>query len=275
MPRIEVRLLRNIEEFRQCERIQTHVWGDPAVSTEVLSVTQEHGGAVVGSVIDGKVVGFIYAFLARHHGRLVHWSHMMAVEAKFRDQGFGLRMKLVHRELALKNGIRSICWTFDPLQSRNANLNIARLGARIDEYVPDCYGDFASLLEKGLPTDRLVANWHVGTARVRDHLKGKTPPFDPRLPHVNETRLNSHGFRENQTIRLNLTGPRVLVEIPTQTEEMRLRALPLSRRWRLEIRRVFARYLPAGYHVEDFFAPQPATEGRSFYLLRCGSRRQP
>jgi predicted GNAT superfamily acetyltransferase len=52
----------------------------------------------------------------------------MAVEAKYRDQGFGFRMKLAHRQIALERGLKSICWTFDPLQSRNARLNISRLG---------------------------------------------------------------------------------------------------------------------------------------------------
>src|SRR5271156_1661850 len=107
MPRVEVRLLKNLDEYRQCEVIQAHIWGGPGITREVLSVTQKYGGAMVGSLVDGKVVGFIYAFLARYHGRLVHWSHLMAVEAKYRDQGFGFRMKLVHRKVALARGLKS------------------------------------------------------------------------------------------------------------------------------------------------------------------------
>ena len=137
MHRVEVRLLKNIEEYRQCERIQAHVWGAPGATSEVLTATQKYGGVVIGAFINGKVGGFIYAFLAQYHGRLAHWSHMMAVEAKYRDQGLGLKMKMLHRQVALERGIKSICWTFDPLQSRNARLNISRLGARAEEYVPD------------------------------------------------------------------------------------------------------------------------------------------
>src|SRR5579863_6397678 len=118
MPRAEVRLLKNIDEFRQCEVVQTHVWGSPVATRELLTATQKYGGAVIGTLIGGKVVGFIYAFLAQYHGRLAHWSHLMAVEAKYRDQGFGFKMKMVHRRVALERGIKSICWTFDPLQSR-------------------------------------------------------------------------------------------------------------------------------------------------------------
>jgi len=268
MPRVEFRLLKNIDEYRQCEVVQTHVWGAPGVTREIVSVAQKYGGAVIGALVDGKVVGFICAFLARYHGRLVHWSHMMAVEAKYRDQGFGLKMKRVHRQIALESGFKSICWTFDPLQSRNARLNISRLGALADEYVPDCYGRFPSLLEKGLPSDRWVANWRIATVRVEERLRGETPAFDPALPRVNDTRLSAQGFAQNRTIRLDLGHRRLLVEIPAQTDAMRTQAMPLARRWRMEARRIFQHYLSVGYRVEDFFPPQPATEGRCFYLLR-------
>jgi predicted GNAT superfamily acetyltransferase len=272
MPPAEIRLLKNLDEFRACERIQMGVWGTLGASREIMAVTQKYGGAVLGTIIKGRVVGFVYAFLARYDGRLVHWSHMMAVEAKFRDQGFGFGMKLCHRKLALKRGLKSICWTYDPLQSRNAWLNLARLGAVVDEYVPDCYGHFPSVLEKGLPSDRLVVNWHITSARVRERLREEIPPLDPSLPRVNETRLTAGGFPENRAIRLRLTHPRLLVEIPARTDEMRSRALSLARRWRLETRRIFERYFSAGYRVEDFLPPQPATEGRCFYLLRRNPR---
>jgi predicted GNAT superfamily acetyltransferase len=268
MPRAEIRLLKNLEEYRQCEPIQRRVWGTLGVGSEVMTVTQKYGGVVVGTIVKGRVAGFIYAFLARYHGRLVHWSHMMAVEAKFRDKGFGFRMKLFHRKLALERGLKSICWTYDPLQSRNAKLNISRLGAAVDQYVPDCYGHFPSLLDKGLPSDRFVVNWHIATARVRARLQGESLPVDASLPRVNETRLTARGFPENRVIRFDLTHRGLLVEIPAHTDDMRSRALLLARRWRLETRRILERYLSAGYHVEDFLPPQPATEGRCFYLLR-------
>lgn len=268
MPRVEIRPLRTVEECRQCERIQVNTWGALSVGGEVLMVTEKYGGAVIGAIVGGRVVGFIYAFLARYRGRLVHWSHMMGVESKFRDQRFGFRMKLVHRQFALENSIKSICWTYDPLQSRNGRLNISHLGGVADAYIPDYYGRFQSQLEKGLPTDRLLVDWRIATRRVEERLRGEAPHFDPFVPRVNETHLTIHGFPKNQVIRLDLTDPQVLVEVPAQTEQMRSRALPLARRWRLETRRIFGHYLPAGYRVEHLFAPQPATEGRCFYLLR-------
>ena len=94
MSRPQIRLLRSLEEFRACEHIQKAVWGNVGVSSELLAVTQKYGGVVLGAVVGGKVVGCLYAFLARCPEALIHWSHIMAVEPAHRDQGLGFRMKL-------------------------------------------------------------------------------------------------------------------------------------------------------------------------------------
>ena len=273
MPRVEIRLLKTHEEYRACERLQMEVWGTLGAGSEVLSVTQKYSGVVLGALLGGEVVGFLYAFLARRQGELIHWSHMMAVEPRHRDKGLGFRMKLAHRQFALAQGIKSMCWTFDPLQSRNAALNLARLGARVEEYVADCYGQFPSVIEKGLPSDRFVVDWRIASARVARRLRHGPPPVKGRhLPRVNETRVRSGGFLENRRIHLNLSEARLLVEIPTNTDAMRRKALPLARRWRMEARRIFQHYGKAGYRVVDFLPPSPGSAGCCFYLLNRWSQ---
>jgi predicted GNAT superfamily acetyltransferase len=267
MPRTEIRLLKTGEEYRQCERIQKRVWGDAGVGAEVLTVTQKYGGVVLGALEEGKVVGFIYAFLGEYRGRLIHWSHLMAVEAGFRDRGLGFRMKLAHRKLALARGIRSICWTYDPLESRNAALNIGRLGGQVEEYLVNCYGQFPSRIEKGLESDRFVLNWRLDSARVKRRLQGERPRLDLGLPRVNETRPNAQGFIENRRIRWNLADARLLVEIPSNTDRMREKSLPLARRWREQTRKIFGHYLSKGWVVREFAPPGPAIGNRSFYVL--------
>jgi len=271
MPRAQIRLLHRVEEFRQCERIQKVVWGNVGIGGEALAVTAKYGGAVLGAVVGERIVGCLYAFLARRHGKLIHWSHIMAVEPGYRDQGLGFLMKLAHRRLALAQGIKSICWTYDPLQSRNAALNITRLGAQVEEYIPDCYGQFPSAIEKGLPSDRFVVDWRIASPAVESRLReGRLPcQYDPaRLPRANETRLNAQGFIENARVHLSLRAPRLLVEIPSNTDAMRSKDLKLARRWRTDTRKIFQHYLAAGYRVEDFLPPSPASGGRCYYVLR-------
>jgi len=268
LPRIQIRRLRTLDEFRECERLQMNVWGNLGAGGEVLQVTQKYGGVVLGALAKGKLLGFIYAFLARYQGRVVHWSHMMAVDRLHRDQGLGFKMKLAHRELALQAGIKSICWTYDPLESRNAALNIARLGARVEEYLPDCYGRFPSLIEKGLPSDRFVVNWQIGSRHVVRRLRGPLlHPVDLDLPRINETRRNNEGFMVNRRIRFSFAEPRLLLEIPANTDEMRVRALNLARRWRLETRRMFQRAFQAGCRVLDFVTTGTGGDMRALYVL--------
>ena len=268
MARIQIRQLKSLSDFRACERIQTAVWGGVGVTSEVLSVTAKYGGVVLGAERRGHIAGFLYAFLARRRGRLIHWSHMMALEPGFRNRGLGFTMKLAHRRLALAQGIRSICWTYDPLQSRNAALNIGRLGARVDEYVENCYGRFPSRIEKGLPSDRFVVEWLISSSAVAKRLAAKRRGFSgfTSLPRANETRSNARSLVENQKLHLDLKAPRMAFEIPANTDEIRQKDIALAARWRIEMRKLFVHYFRRGYRVKDFVPPD-GTGGRCFYIL--------
>src|SRR5262249_2699278 len=93
-------------------------------------------------------------------------SHMTGVLAKYRDRGVGRMLKLFQREEALGRAIRLIEWTFDPLETRNAHFNLNRLGAIARQYLPNLYGVTTSPLHRGMPTDRLVAEWILDAPRV-------------------------------------------------------------------------------------------------------------
>jgi predicted GNAT superfamily acetyltransferase len=269
LPKLQVRPLKTLGEFQECERIQEEVWGGAGVTAEVISVAAKYGGAVLGAFSGGRMAGFLFAILARRRGRLVHWSHMMAVREGFRDRGLGFKMKIEHRRLALAAGIKSICWTFDPLQSRNAALNVARLGATIEEYLPECYGRFPSAIERGLASDRFVVNWKIAAPRVERRLREAAPSLGiSAKPRANETSLNSAGLLVNRQIHLRLSAPSLLVEIPARTDAMRANDLKLAARWRRETRRIFQSYFRAGYRVADFVPPAAATGGKCFYVLR-------
>jgi predicted GNAT superfamily acetyltransferase len=75
-------------------------------------------------------------------------------------------LKLFQREEALGRNIRWIEWTFDPLELKNAHFNLNRLGAICRRYIKDLYGVTTSPLHRGIPTDRLVAEWRLDSPRV-------------------------------------------------------------------------------------------------------------
>ena len=266
----EIRRLANLEDFKKCETAQKSIWGGMSVAAEVMLVTQKAGGAVLGAFIKDRLVGFIYALLARHNGHIIHWSHMMGILSGYRSRGLGLQLKLAHREIALSQGIKSICWTYDPLQSRNASLNLAKLGARVEEYIVDYYGRFHSSIERGLPSDRFVVNWPIASKNIARLLVGERSIAEiPDLPIINVTSTNNKEFLVNRKISLSLREPGLLVAIPSNTDLMRTEALPLARRWRLQTREIFLNYLSKGYSVTGFLTGnQRHAEPRCCYLLR-------
>jgi predicted GNAT superfamily acetyltransferase len=156
--------------------LEHEVWNfDPSdsVSHHIMAVAREAGGQVFGAYDGERMIGFALSFPAfRDGGRYLH-SHMAAVIPAYQAQGVGRLLKLAQREDALGRGISLIEWTFDPLQARNANFNINRLGAVVGRYIPNFYGASSSPLHANLPTDRLVAEWHLDSARVRAHIDGK------------------------------------------------------------------------------------------------------
>jgi predicted GNAT superfamily acetyltransferase len=113
------------------------------------------------------MVGYTLAVAGLHAGNVPYLhSHMTGVQADYRDRGVGRMLKLYQREEALGRGIRMIQWTFDPLEVKNAHFNLNRLGAICREYHANLYGLTTSPLHRGLPTDRLLAEWRLDSART-------------------------------------------------------------------------------------------------------------
>jgi predicted GNAT superfamily acetyltransferase len=162
-------------EFERCVEIQIVVWGyseGDLIPKRAFIVAASIGGQVIGAFDDAQpggsaIVGFAMSLPGYREGRPYLHSHMLAVLPEYRNAGLGRRLKLAQRDDALARGIELMEWTFDPLEIKNAHLNLARLGAISRRYRRDFYGPSTSPLQGGLPTDRLVAEWWLGSPRVR------------------------------------------------------------------------------------------------------------
>jgi predicted GNAT superfamily acetyltransferase len=149
----------------------------PGVKTEVLSDAPTPEGAPAPTSSLGWDAG------AGEPRAYLH-SHMLAVKEACRNRGLGMQLKLEQRREALARGIRRIEWTFDPLEIKNAYLNIHKLGAMVREYRVNFYGVSSSQLQGGLPTDRLLAEWRLDSAGVKAILEGRAPvpqPIEERI----------------------------------------------------------------------------------------------
>jgi predicted GNAT superfamily acetyltransferase len=186
--------------------LQQRVWNysdlDVAPS-HLFVVAAESGGQVLGAFLGESLVGFTLAYAGEKHGKPYLHSHFAAVLPEYRDLGIGRQLKIAQRQQALDRGIDRIEWTFDPLQSKNAYFNICRLGAVCRNYLPNLYGTTSSPLHGGLPTDRLLAEWHLDSPRVREVLSGRIPALQgsPETLQIalDPARLNPSDVKTLQT----------------------------------------------------------------------------
>ena len=206
---IVIRECRGFDELQACVDLQIEVWGysdGDVIPRRVFLVAQKIGGQVIGAFDTGNrdqgsgnsredrgqgsensdlgdassLIGFSFSLPGVKTGAksssgrpesYLH-SHMLAVRDGYRNQSIGARLKLAQREDALARGITRIEWTFDPVEIKNAFLNIHKLGAIVRTYEENFYGVSSSRLQGGLQTDRLVAEWWIGSPRVIAAIQG-------------------------------------------------------------------------------------------------------
>jgi predicted GNAT superfamily acetyltransferase len=179
---VMIRHCQGLDELRACVALQKEIWNfsdSELIPLRMFVVADKVGGQVMGAFDGSEMVGFAMSVPGTRSGRVYLHSHMLAVRKQYRDRGLGRRLKLLQREDALARGIEVIEWTFDPLEIKNAYLNIEKLGAISRRYNINQYGITSSPLQGGLPSDRLIAEWWLKSKRVETLLAtGKNPAFN-------------------------------------------------------------------------------------------------
>jgi len=180
---LTIRKCHGLAEMRACVALQKEVWNFSAadlIPLRMFVVAEKIGGQVIGAFVGDELVSFALAIPGFRGGHSYLHSHMLAVRAQYRNAGLGRRMKFFQREDALARGFELIEWTFDPLEIKNAYLNLEKLGAITRRYNVNQYGITSSPLQGGLPSDRLVAEWWLKSNRLETLLnKGRRPEFKP------------------------------------------------------------------------------------------------
>src|SRR5512138_809521 len=282
MPSPVIKLLESPEEMNAVEELQRAVW--PGSETDVVPahmlITAVHnGGIVAGAFVNDQLVGFVFGFpgieFTPDGPRPKHCSHMMGIHPGHRDSGIGFMLKRAQWQMVRHQGLDHITWTYDPLLSRNAYLNIAKLGAVCDTYRRSEYGDLRDGLNVGLPSDRFQVDWWIHTRRVERRL-GKRPRRPLKLENFSKAALqplySPHAAHPADSwLRppehfSPLSGKLALAEIPSDFLALKEADFGLARDWRFFTRELFESAFAEGYIVTDFIYEQE----RSFYVLAHG-----
>lgn len=270
-----IRDLAGMDDMKQCEAIQQEVWGFielDVVPAGLMAVMGHYGAVNAGAFVGRRMAGFVCGFPGFGDGKPFHHSHMLAVRPANQGSGIGLALKWAQADRVLAQGIRRVNWTFDPLQARNANLNINHLGCVSSVYRLNVYGNSNSPLHGGLPTDRLEPDWKLDSGRVsRARRRELIPPAGiPELPPANRVRFRSDGLAEMG----DLTTPpeqadasEFLFHIPDDFNDLLRRDIGLAMDWRLKSREALTELFGRGYEVTRFHR-----DGRNAaYRLTCRS----
>jgi chorismate synthase len=254
---IEVRRLDSVEEYQQCEKLQAGVWGPDdvvRVPALVMVAAQVNGGFTFGAFAGERLVGFVLASPGLcDSGRVKQCSILMAVDPAFQNSGVGYQLKSAQRQAALDQGIDLVTWTFDPLASPNAYLNLNKLGCVATRYFVNLYGTAESGLNAGLPTDRLLAEWRLREPGVVGRLAGApvAPPI--AVQAVNEVVLDPRsGLPLLHDVDFVRNEPLLLVEIPESIRAVKQADMGLARHWRSTLREIFQSYFARSYRATGF-----------------------
>jgi predicted GNAT superfamily acetyltransferase len=244
-PDVEVRLVRTHEEFAACESLSRDVWGVEErniVPRELLLTMQLNGGPVHGAFLpNGRMVGFCFAFAGLRQGKFRLCSHQLGVLPSYRGTGVGIALKLAQKQEAKALGYELISWTFDPLEARNAYINLHRLGCIARLYDRDHYGVMEDDLNRGLPSDRFEAEWWIKAEKPLHEGDGGPEILTvgpDRRPQLHLDRLKG--------------SPQALVQIPSDFQGIKRQSMALAREWRLQSRAAIEAALGAGLMAVDF-----------------------
>lgn len=252
---ITIRELHDMAELAATVELQRAVWGmhDIEVSSpHTLRAIVHAGGCVLAALAGERLVGFCFGMAAWRWGELWLWSHMAGVRPEYQGRGLGFRLKQAQREWALAQGFRKMAWTFDPLQSGNANFNFNRLGVTARIYSVNHYGDMQDGINAGLASDRLEAQWQLDAPKVIAMAQADFAAHEAERPEaLSMAVIEKRGKLEYRQPDLT-SGVQFGIEIPLDIAALKRRDIIRAQQWQLHVRRAMTDLLAAGYVVTGF-----------------------
>ncbi len=274
--KVTVAPFRNPEDFKTCEDIQREVWhfqDVDVVPAPLLMAASRSGGMVLGAYSSlGDLIGFAFSLLGLADGKLVQHSHMLAVRSAYRNFDVAFKLKMAQRKESLKRKISVIHASIDPMQPLNAYFSLGKLGTRATVYDENYLGETTSLLDRGLPTDRLLTQWNLENGDVVKRLETGPPRRDYRReikqkPVINQLVESAPGIMNCSPVKLNCTSGQFLFEVPYNLQEIKNRDLGVALEWQGRMRQVFRHYFKKDYAATDFWVIEQDGHLRAFYLL--------
>ena len=261
---IDVLKSSDLQAVRDTVQLLQSIWGPEErelISITTLRALSHSDNYVYGAYVGERMVGAIVGFVGWHQDRLQLHSHILGVSPDVQGRHVGYALKQHQRAWCLGKGISTVTWTFDPLVSRNAYFNLAKLGATVTAYYPSFYGPMNDEINGHDDSDRVLIEWDLGSPSAVEASTGEA------VATASAAELQANGAvtplsvgEDDQPIESAVSGETLLVGVPRDVVELRKREPRLASRWRAASRGVLQGALDDGYVVTAMAQP-------SYYVL--------
>jgi predicted GNAT superfamily acetyltransferase len=251
---VTVREVTAIADLEAVVRLYASIWGrdaNPPVTLELLRAFTKAGNYVAGAFDGDELVGACVGFFHAPAEDALH-SHIAGVSERATGRHVGFALKLHQRAWALFRGVCYIAWTFDPLVSRNAYFNLAKLGARSVEYLPNFYGIMRDAINGTDDTDRLFVKWRLRDPDVVSACAGRGRPTVVAEELAAGASVALSVDEDGAPVRGRLDGATVLVAVPSDIGALRSSDPALAAQWRVALREVILALVADGGRIDGF-----------------------
>lgn len=242
---MEIREIYTIQELEKVQKLEVAVWETHPVPIHQTLTAIKNGGIMVGAFIGEKLIGFSYGFAGFKNGKAHLTSHMMAISDEYRVKGIGEALKQKQRELAIERGYDKIVWTYDPLETRNAYLNLTKLNAICDTYIENCYGEMEDGLNRGLPSDRFEVAWYIKST----YLEGKQHIDTSNALPIVAYKMNGFNWPvlEEFDLQRAFIEDSYVLPVPQNFQALKASDPKLALDWRFKTRTIIQKLFSQGY----------------------------
>ena len=259
---MECRALTTMKELALVQELDMKIWGMDPVPLHQTSTAIKNGGLMLGMFDGEQLIGFSYSFAGMKEGKTYLCSHMLGIDPDYQSQGLGEIMKWKQREHAIDMGYDLMKWTYDPLETKNAKLNLSKLNGICDIYIENCYGNMTDKLNKGLPSDRFEIHWHLKSKHVAE--KQSIAVEDAVM--LNKIYINDENLPVFQALENIATDADMYaMVVPKQFQALKLIDHKLAFDWRLKTREYFQKMFAKGFAV---FHLEVQDDESIYYLVK-------
>jgi predicted GNAT superfamily acetyltransferase len=252
---VRIRQISELDGLRAVYRLYDEIWRpdpeNPPVTTELLRALTKAGNYVAGAYEGERLVGACVGFFGGPAGRDLH-SHIAGVSRHALGRNVGFALKLHQRAWAMLREVSAISWTFDPLVSRNAYFNVAKLAAAPTEYLTNFYGGMHDGINGSDDSDRVLIHWDLGAPQVMAACMGTPNRCDAKAELASGAVIGLSRSSNDEPVVGTLDGESVLMAVPPDIERLRSADPACARQWRLALREVLGHAMADGAHVVGF-----------------------